>query len=231
MNVAARKTHFTNTLQFLIDADIPERTISWRQYVTTVKNVATGLRQAGLQDQDCVGVLSDNDIYYHVLGDAIVAAGGIFCAMQTSEKPAELRHQIKAASIKWLFASPRLLNAGVEAARDAGLPEANISVYDPPGLESYTGPYASMSRLLLADGKAWQNPNTGKDLHSIMAHRWFSSGTTVRLINPKSNWSASTAAVSISYQARCNQSVHTDTNLSRDYPKQPTSPMPRTSSE
>lgn len=134
-----------------------------------------------------MGVLSVNDIYYHVLGDAVVAAGGIFCAMQTSEKSAELKHQLKAASVKWLFASPRFLGLAVETAIDVGLCKAKIMVYDPPGTESYAGPQSGMSRLLLTDGKDWQNPNTGKDPHSIMAYRWFSSGTTVCHMYPQSD--------------------------------------------
>lgn len=168
-----------NSLQILTDVDIHGRTITWNQYATTVKSVATGLRQAGFQDQDCAALLSDNDIYFYVLGDAVIAAGGVFGAMQTSAKPAEIQHQLQVAAVKWLFVSPRYLSLALETAKEAGLSEENIFVFDPPGTQKYAGPRNCMSRLLETDGKGWLNPNVGKDPHSIMAYRMFSSGTTV----------------------------------------------------
>lgn len=166
-------------MQILTDVDIHGRTITWNQYATTVKSVATGLRQAGFQDQDCAALLSDNDIYFYVLGDAVIAAGGVFGAMQTSVKPAEIQHQLQVAAVKWLFVSPRYLSLALETAKEAGLSEDNIFVFDPPGTQKYAGSRNCMSRLLETDGKGWLNPNVGKDPHGIMAYRMFSSGTTV----------------------------------------------------
>lgn len=174
---------FPNSLQILTDVDIHGRTITWNQYATTVKSVATGLRQAGFQDQDCAALLSDNDIYFYVLGDAVIAAGGVFGAMQTSVKPAEIQHQLQVAAVKWLFVSPRYLSLALETAKEAGLSEANIFVFDPPGTQKYAGSRNCMSRLLETDGKGWLNPNVGKDPHSIMAYRMFSSGTTVCFVH------------------------------------------------
>lgn len=170
-------------MQILTDVDIHGRTITWNQYATTVKSVATGLRQAGFQDQDCAALLSDNDIYFYVLGDAVIAAGGVFGAMQTSAKPAEIQHQLQVAAVKWLFVSPRYLSLALETAKEAGLSEANIFVFDPPGTQKYAGPRNCMSRLLETDGKGWLNPNVGKDPHGIMAYRMFSSGTTVCFVH------------------------------------------------
>lgn len=162
----------------LTDVDIQGRTITWKQYATTVKSVATGLCQAGFQDQDCAALLSDNDIYFHVLGDAVIAAGGVFGALQTSVKPAEIQHQLQVAAVKWLFVSTRYLSLALETANEAGVSEANIIVFDPPGTREYAGPRNCMSRLLETDGAGWHNRNVGKDPRGIMAYRLFSSGTT-----------------------------------------------------
>ncbi|PPJ53212.1 hypothetical protein CBER1_11789 [Cercospora berteroae] len=160
------------------DADIPGRTLSWNQYVHAVKSVAAGLQATRLEFQGCVALLSENDIYYYALGDAVIAAGGIFCPMQTSRRIAELAHQLKTASVKYLFASPKLLDLALEAARSAGIPDVAIFVYDPPGVEVYRGSRICMSRLMSRDDTQWKNPNVGKDPRAIMAYRMFSSGTT-----------------------------------------------------
>lgn len=113
--------------------------MSWNQYVQVVKSVAAGLQATSLKYQDCVGLLSDNDIYYYALGDAVIAAGFIFCPIQTTHKVAELAHQLKTASVKYLFTSRKLLDLALEAALFVGLPDEAIFVYDPPGREAYSG--------------------------------------------------------------------------------------------
>ena len=162
----------------MIDADRPRRTISYRQYASTVRSIAAGLQAEGLQNQDCVALLSETDIYYHTLGDGIIAAGGIFCPLQTSDKPAEVIHQLKAASVKWLFASSRSFDLAVETAEAAGLPASKVFLYDPPGLDAGSTAPHTLSRLLSTDYSKWQNPNAGRDPTKILAMRMFSSGTT-----------------------------------------------------
>ncbi|USW54864.1 Putative AMP-dependent synthetase/ligase, AMP-binding enzyme domain, ANL domain-containing protein [Septoria linicola] len=162
----------------LIDTDRPERTISWRQYNAAVRGIAAGLQAEGLQSQDCVALLCENDVYYHTLGHGVIAAGGIFCPMQTSEKPAEITHQLKAASVKWMFSSPRLFDLALQSAKAAGLPESQVVLYDPPGVDAGSNVQSRLSRMLPADVSSWRNPNIDKDPKSIMALRMFSSGTT-----------------------------------------------------
>lgn len=175
----------------MIDADRPGRTISYRQYASTVRSIAAGLQAEGLQDQDCVALLSETDIYYHTLGDGIIAAGGIFCPLQTSNKPAEVIHQLRAASVKWLFASSRSFDLAADTAEAAGLPASNIFLYDPPGLDAGSNAPHTLSRLLSIDYSKWQTPNAGRDPAKIFAMRMFSSGTT-----------GSPKAVNVSHAAR-----------------------------
>ncbi|CAK1363686.1 unnamed protein product [Cercospora beticola] len=171
-------SHNDPDLPLAFDADMPGRTMSWNQYVQVVKSVAAGLQATHVKYQDCVGLLSDNDIYYYALGDAVIAAGCIFCPIQTTHKVAELAHQLKTASVKYLFTSRKLLDLALEAALSVGIPDEAVFVYDPPGREVYSGSRTSMSGLMSTDVNRWQNPNVDKDPREIMAYRMFSSGTT-----------------------------------------------------
>ena len=86
-------------MQVLIDADRPQRTISWQEYVSAVKRIAVGLRAMCVAMQDGVALLSHNDIYYYVLGDGAIAAGAAFAGIPTFVKQSELANCIVAAQV------------------------------------------------------------------------------------------------------------------------------------
>ncbi|EGX91265.1 AMP-binding enzyme, putative [Cordyceps militaris CM01] len=163
----------------LVDADCPARHISRRQYKSAVKRIAVGLANLGVADQDGVGLLSDNDIYYYVLGDGAVAAGAVYAGIPTFVKQAELATAIQTAGIKWLFAAPAFLELALATVHDLGLPSSMVLVFDPPGLEPYTGAQASLSKLMHgADEASFRNANEGKDPATREAFRFFTSGST-----------------------------------------------------
>lgn len=144
-----------------------------------MKRTAVGLREVGLADQEAVGLLSYNDIYYYLLGDGAIAAGATFAGIPTFVKPTELATAITAAGIKWLFVAPEFLELVMVTADSIGFPAERVMVFDPPGLEPYTGSQQSFSKLINnADESLFQNANKGKDPKAQISHQLFTSGTT-----------------------------------------------------
>lgn len=127
---------FSHVSQIFLDADVPARSISWRQYVTGAKSVAVGLQARGLHEQDCVALLSRNDIYISILGDAVAAAGAVFSGLPAEAKESELIDCCNTAQVKLLFAMPDLVEQARNVARRSGIPDENVLIYDPPGLQS-----------------------------------------------------------------------------------------------
>ncbi|TQV98637.1 hypothetical protein V2A60_007646 [Cordyceps javanica] len=163
----------------LVDADRPERHLTRHEYISTVKRIAVGLVRHGVADQDGVGLLSENDIYYYVLGDGAVAAGAVYSGIPTFVKQAELATAIRAAGLKWLFVAPEFLDLALETVRDLGLPPSMVLVFDPPGLGPYNGTQSSLSKIMDGvDEASFCNANEGKDPATREAFRFFTSGST-----------------------------------------------------
>lgn len=146
----------------------------------------------GVADQDGVGLLSYNDIYYYVLGDGVVAAGAVYSGIPTFVRQAELATAIQAAGIKWLFVSVEFLDLALATVESLGLPLSMVIVFDPPGHEDYKGSQHSLSKLIsCADESHFRNENKGKDPAQRTAFRVFTSGST-----------GSVKAAKISHQAQ-----------------------------
>ncbi|OAQ97046.1 hypothetical protein LLEC1_03690, partial [Akanthomyces lecanii] len=174
-------TKLTRGAQILVDADRPDRQISRHEYISLVKRIAVGLQRFGVGDQEGVGLLSENDIYYYVLGDGAVAAGAVFSGIPTFVKQAELATAIEAAGLKWLFVAPEFLHLALATVQGLGLLPTMVLVFDPPGLAPYTGPQASLSKMIDDDGvdeASFRNANEGKDPATREAFRFFTSGST-----------------------------------------------------
>lgn len=141
-----------------------------------------GLNAAGGTEQEGVALLSRNDIYYYVLGDGAVAAGGAFAGIPSFVKQTELVTAITAAQVKWLFVAPEFLDLALATVQiqGPGKPDSTtVIVFDPPGLEPYRGSHPSLRKIMnVADESLFLNPNEGKDPIIRTAFRLFTSGTT-----------------------------------------------------
>ncbi|KAM3460491.1 hypothetical protein NHJ6243_005876 [Beauveria neobassiana] len=170
----------TDLRPILVDADRPGRHISRQQYISAVKRIAVGLQRFGIADQDGVGLLSENDIYYYVLGDGAVAAGAVYSGIPTFVKQAELATAIQAAGLKWLFVAPEFLHLALATVKNLGLPPSMVIVFDPPGLNPYRGgTQASLSNIIDGvDEASFRNANEGHDPTTREAFRFFTSGST-----------------------------------------------------
>lgn len=164
--------------QIIIDADRPQRKISWQDYASLVKRTAVGLRALGVAEHDGVALLSHNDIYYYILRDSVVAARAIFGGIPTFVKQSELAGCITTAQVKWLFVAAEFLELALTTVQSLGIDKSRVIVFDPPGLEPYCGPQPHLQEILNADESLWQNPCHGKDPRTQTAFRLFASGTT-----------------------------------------------------
>lgn len=181
----------------LVDADAPNapyRTISWRSYASYVKRIAVGLRNLGLQPGDCIALLSTNNVFYWVLGDGIIAAGGIFCGMPmiNNNDPDLLASNLKVTGAKWMFVETDcmpLASRWISSADYSAADAPTIFLFDPPGYPDMTCGEAfpvkeqikgTFSELLISDETLW-NAIDRKDWappNERIAWRMFTSGTT-----------------------------------------------------
>ncbi|KAM3517451.1 hypothetical protein NHJ13051_008975 [Beauveria bassiana] len=83
----------------------------------------------------------------------------------TFVKQVELVTAIHAAGLKWLLVALEFLDLALATVEGLSLPPGMVVVFDPPGLDSYTGAQPSPSGLMDgADEADFQNTNEGKDV-------------------------------------------------------------------
>ena len=115
-----------------------------------------------------------------MLGDGAVAAGAIFAGIPTFVRQSELVDHIAAAQVQWLFVAAEFLELALTA-QSSGCNKYQVMVFDPPGLEPYSGPRPCLSRIVSAEESIWQNTSDGKDPKALTAFRLFTSGTTGKI--------------------------------------------------
>ncbi|KAF1732266.1 hypothetical protein CRV24_008460 [Beauveria bassiana] len=109
---------------------------------------------------------------------------GIFTYPSTSparplSKQVELVTAIHAAGLKWLFVALEFLDLALATVEGLSLPPGMVVVFDPPGLDSYTGAQLSLSGLVDgADEADVQNTNEGKDVEVRETVRICTRGST-----------------------------------------------------
>lgn len=159
-----------------IDADNPDNYYTHRTAERAIRRVAAGLRARGLKRGDCVCLHSFNDVNYPILVNGIVAAGCIFAGTNPSYQPYELSHAVKAAKVKFFVVEPEILQNVLVAAKEGGIAEDKIVIFDnregqscPEGFESW--------RTLMQHGETgWESWDDAKRSTETTAARLFSSG-------------------------------------------------------
>ncbi|GKZ23751.1 hypothetical protein AbraIFM66951_000595 [Aspergillus brasiliensis] len=162
-----------------IDASDPSRSISWRQARTLVRQLAAGLRAAGLENGDCVCLHSFNDIYYSIVVLGIIAAGGVYMGTNPGYTSHELSYHLRAAQCKFVISEPELLGSMIPAAEGNGILRNRIWAFTTRETQILaTTEIASWTALLEhgeADWHRFDDPNQAK---TIVVARLSSSGTT-----------------------------------------------------
>lgn len=107
----------------------------------------------------------------------VIAAGGIFAGTNPSYTHHELTHHIKTAKTKFLISEPEILDNVVAAAKECGIPQSDIWIFDVHD-QSVPAGYKSFKALMQHGEKDWVRFDDEKTCKETTATRLFSSGTT-----------------------------------------------------
>jgi acyl-CoA synthetase (AMP-forming)/AMP-acid ligase II len=118
-----------------------------------------------------------SQIYYSILFLGIIAAGGIFAGTNPSYTQFELIHHIKTAKTKFFITEPEMLQNALAAAKESGIPESRVWIFDVLG-DSLPAGFKSWKELLNHGEKDWVRFDDEKTSRNTAAARLFSSGTT-----------------------------------------------------
>ncbi|KAF2502907.1 amp dependent CoA ligase [Lophium mytilinum] len=158
-----------------IDAADPKRFVSARQGRTIIRKLVAGFRKAGLEKGDCVVLASFNDLYYPLIVQGIIAAGGVYTGTNPSYTPHELAHHIKVSKGKFIVVEPELLPP-IQAAEHS-IPKSNIFIFDTLGQAIPDG-FKPWKWLLEQGERDWVRFNDLQTAKKTLAMLLFSSGTT-----------------------------------------------------
>lgn len=122
-------------------------------------------------------MLSSNDIFYYVLGDGIVAAGGVFAPVSPYGKRGETAQRLESANAKWVFAAPEFFENVTAAAVSAGIPSSRVLIFDARCSVSNPG-HRSFSSLLQYDESAWSSHQSNESSGDRTCYRLLTSGSS-----------------------------------------------------
>jgi 4-coumarate--CoA ligase len=164
-----------------IDAANPEHNISPKQMLLWVKRFAAGLDNLGVPKNKAVMVYTPNHLYVSM---AYLGAAGS-CRMFTGANPTytanEVTHQLNTIEAALFFVHPDLLENGIKAAKQAGLPLSKVYQFSETqqptsshGVKDWRSMLASESA---AQSWTW-DPLSGEASTKQICCVNFSSGTT-----------------------------------------------------
>ena len=123
---------------------------------------------------------NNSQIYYPILVQGIIAAGGAFAGTNPSYTQFELEHALKISKANFLIAEPEIFEAPRTTALRLGLPaERILTLAEPDEIEDFHhGRYKSWRTLLSHGEQDWIRFDDLETCRSTPAFLLFSSGTT-----------------------------------------------------
>jgi 4-coumarate--CoA ligase len=119
------------TTPLLMDARSPDKHyLSASSFRVWCQRFAAGLRAAGLRKGERVLLFSGNSIFFPVVIVGTIMAGGIFTGANPTYVPRELAYQLKDSGARFLITADASFETALEAARQVGLDEQSIFVFD-----------------------------------------------------------------------------------------------------
>ena len=120
---------------------------------------------------------SFNSIYYPILVQGIVAAGGVFVGTNPSYTAFELRHALKVSEAKFVVAEVEILEAVRGAAGEVGILRERVLVFGEEDEAQRCG-HKSWRTLLECGEEDWVRFDDLETARNTPAFLMFSSGTT-----------------------------------------------------
>lgn len=112
----------------LIDAEKPEYYLSHHSYREWSKRLAAGLRQRGFQTGDRLLLYSGNSVFFPVVLQGTVMAGGIFTGANPSYVARELAYQLQDSGATYVITAEASLDTALEAASSIKFPLDRVFV-------------------------------------------------------------------------------------------------------
>jgi acyl-CoA synthetase (AMP-forming)/AMP-acid ligase II len=116
-------------------------------------------------------------IYYPMLFLGIIASGAVFAGTNPAYTHFELSHHFKTSQTKFIIAEADLLPAVLAAAKDCGIRQSNIQIFDTQN-EAIPSGFKSWQSLMDHGERDWVRFNDEEASKWTTAARLFSSGTT-----------------------------------------------------
>lgn len=104
--------------------------LSTDDYRLVAKRLALGFQAEGLPRGGRVLLFSGNNLFFPSLFMGVLMAGGIFTGANPTYVARELAYQLRDSGASFLVVEEAVLETGLEAAREAGLPLSKVFVFD-----------------------------------------------------------------------------------------------------
>lgn len=161
------------------------RSYTWQESYEQVRQLCLGLIQHGLNRNDKVCIIGDNDPQYFWAQLAIQAAGGVTVGIFTDSTPQEIQYIVDHSDTIFVFAKDQEQCDKLLEIRDQ-LPKVQHVIYwDEKGLWSYDEPWLLSFEALKATGQALDETQpelfaecVGKGQGDDLAIFCYTSGTT-----------------------------------------------------
>lgn len=112
----------------LIDAEKPQYHLTHRSYREWSKRLAAGLRKAGFQSGDRLLLYSGNNVFFPVVLQGTVMAGGVFTGANPSYVARELAYQLQDSRATFLITAEGSLDTALDAIKIANFPQSKLFV-------------------------------------------------------------------------------------------------------
>ena len=163
-----------------MDAADPSKSLSMAQMHLLVKRFSLGLDRLKVPHGSAVMIFSPNHIYVPMVYLASAGSKRAFTGANPIYTVNEVSYQMKVLDASVLFVHPSLLESGLKAAKEAGIPQNRIFLFDDveskqiKGIEDWRSMLGSDM-----DAEKWTwDPLEGKAAEDTVACINFSSGTT-----------------------------------------------------
>ncbi|KAF1815261.1 4-coumarate-CoA ligase [Eremomyces bilateralis CBS 781.70] len=160
--------------------------LSLHTYRQWSKRLAAGLQAAGFQPGDRLLLFSGNTLFFPVVIQGAIMAGGIFTGANPTYVARELAYQLRDSGAKFLISAEGSLDTALEAAKEVGLDQSHIFAFDDgfatfEGRGKGVGNIKNWTSLLASEAEGerfkWEEATTKEQLDRTIALN-YSSGTT-----------------------------------------------------
>ena len=161
------------------------RGYTWKDYYEHVKYFCLGLVSLGLEREDKVAIIGDNEPEWYFADLAVQSAGGIVVGVYTDSATAEVKYMVSHSDSKFVVAKDQEQVDKILAIKDE-LPLLKKVIYwDPRGLWNYTDPILISFSEVEELGRKYEETHPGVFEHLVeqgkpddIALLMYTSGTT-----------------------------------------------------